>query len=252
MEGDDDGSDHEPQPLDLLQQKKLFDADLLEEVFEEYDILNLGTVDHRLMPQLFRQLGFSINKVKISSLLCDYDHNADGDTSFKEFQDMVHDDRLVGLWKGIPRKSVTSAQGVNPIGAGWKINKLKNTVGALMTAKKSMGAMAAMAKVAASEGKARTQSQVSFSEAAVAPEEEQSARASEPFHRRLSESADGEGPTIAIPYLDQLELLSASLEATPQARGSVSGSDLQDMYASLDAPRLSTPLLQANFGNIGP
>jgi len=70
----------------------------LEDVFKEYDVLNIGTVDHRLMPQLFRMMGFRIGTNTLSDLLHEYDHNEDGDTSFAEFKEIVCDNRLIGYW----------------------------------------------------------------------------------------------------------------------------------------------------------
>jgi len=77
----------------------------LEEIFKEYDILNIGTVDHRLMPQVFRQMGFQITNARLASLLAEYDKNEDGDSSLKEFTEMIKDDRLIGLWRKPARKS---------------------------------------------------------------------------------------------------------------------------------------------------
>jgi len=86
-------------PLDDLSE------DELQDIFDEYDFLNIGTVDHRLMPQLFRQLGYDISPAELSNFLHDYDNNEDGDTSFKEFLAMLSDDRLVGLYHKKPRRS---------------------------------------------------------------------------------------------------------------------------------------------------
>jgi len=94
---------HEPIPMG--NPEKGLSEGYLEEIFKEYDILNIGTVDHRLMPQVFRQMGFWIDNATLANLLAEYDKNEDGDSSLKEFRDMIKDDRLIGLWRKPARRS---------------------------------------------------------------------------------------------------------------------------------------------------
>lgn len=93
------------EPTPMGNPEKGLSQEYLSNIFKEYDILNIGTVDHRLMPQVFRQMGFQINNARLAALLAEYDKNEDGDSSLKEFTEMIKDDRLIGLWRKPARKS---------------------------------------------------------------------------------------------------------------------------------------------------
>lgn len=98
-----------PEPTPMGNPEQGLPSEYLEEVFKEYDILNIGTVDHRLMPQLFRQMGFKIPNRDLANLLAEYDKNEDGDSSLQEFSAMIKDDRLIGLWRK-PARRVTMSE----------------------------------------------------------------------------------------------------------------------------------------------
>jgi len=109
-EGEEGPCHHDPKNLKLVQaiskededfRHKIFNEDELSEIFTEYDITSIGTIDHRLMPQVFRQLGYKIPGKTLAHLLAFHDDDEDGDVSFKEFKVMMADDRLVGLWHGV-------------------------------------------------------------------------------------------------------------------------------------------------------
>lgn len=94
------------EPIPMGNPEKGLSQEYLDQVFKEYDILNIGTVDHRLMPQLFRQMGFHLENSALANLLADYDKNEDGDSSLKEFKETICDDRLIGLWREPARMSM--------------------------------------------------------------------------------------------------------------------------------------------------
>lgn len=113
--------------------KKNIQDDMTEEqiqdVFDEYDFLNIGTVDHRLMPQLFKQLGYRIPAADLGRLLAHYDHNEDGDTSFKEFEAMLQDNRLIGLYGGLEASKVQKLQRSSQ---RWKKVRMGNKIGSML------------------------------------------------------------------------------------------------------------------------
>jgi Ca2+-binding EF-hand superfamily protein len=78
--------------------KQVFTKEKLTGIFAEYDIESIGLVDHRVMPELFIELGFNVSDNVLTNILADYDENEDGDTSLKELLQIVYDDRLIGLW----------------------------------------------------------------------------------------------------------------------------------------------------------
>jgi len=89
-------------PLHRTPLKKDFTDEELLEVFQEFDIFCMGSVDHRLMPNVFKQLGFHIDPQLLCGMLVSYDQSSDiqdGESDFKELKLMVHDDRLIGQWK---------------------------------------------------------------------------------------------------------------------------------------------------------
>lgn len=89
----------------LRSERKNFEKEELSEVFDEYDTIKIGTVDHHVMPLLFRQLGFRLQPKKLAHLLARYDSDADGNASLKEFTQMVHDDSLLGHWYPPPAET---------------------------------------------------------------------------------------------------------------------------------------------------
>jgi len=108
-------------PLHRAPLKKDFTDEELREVFDEYDIFCMGSVDHRLMPQVFRQLGFQIDPQQLCDMLVSYDQSSDiqdGESDFKELKLMVNDDRLIGLWKEEAMGSKKSSRNVKDLGKG--------------------------------------------------------------------------------------------------------------------------------------
>jgi len=83
----------------VLISKKFWTTKELKEIFDDYDIMNCGTVDHILMPLLFRELGYKISWKKTAALLNDHNRMEDDQMNFKEFQDCIVDDKLIGHWK---------------------------------------------------------------------------------------------------------------------------------------------------------
>jgi len=82
--------------------KEAFHEDL-KTLFQHYDTLSLGTVDHRMMPYLMHELGFLISDRHLAALLHKHDDNHDGDASLPELLELIYDDELIGHFKPTAR-----------------------------------------------------------------------------------------------------------------------------------------------------
>jgi len=77
----------------------------VKKVFQEFDIFDLGIVNHHAMPQIFHQLGYNLRTKSpawdytLQKVLRSYDVNEDQNTSFQELLKMVKDRRLVRYYE---------------------------------------------------------------------------------------------------------------------------------------------------------
>lgn len=104
-----DGSDASS-PLEKVKLMGPSNQDL-KEIFQEYDFLNLGVIEHHFMPQLFRQLGYEISGYDLANVLIEWDLNEDACCSFKEFRELVHDERLIGVWRSRDNRIAKDVEG---------------------------------------------------------------------------------------------------------------------------------------------
>jgi hypothetical protein len=117
-EEEPDETSDENKPVHLSEKVRFTEAKL-QEVFNEFDVLGLSSIDHRLMPRLLAQLGYHIGAQRLSKILMEYDENSDdanGESDYKELKGMLQDDRFVGLWRD-PAETVKSTMLSKALGA---------------------------------------------------------------------------------------------------------------------------------------
>jgi len=92
-----------------LTEKKSFEKAELQAKFEEYDILGLGYVDHSVMPLVLKELGCHIGHRRLSQLLYEADHDANGSCNYKEFVAILNSNALIGHWGEPPAQTTASS-----------------------------------------------------------------------------------------------------------------------------------------------
>jgi len=81
----------------LLQQGGPSHAEL-RAIFDECDILGLGTIEHEFMPTLFQESGFQASTKMVCRIMAEHDFNEDGDVDFEEFVSICKDEQLLILY----------------------------------------------------------------------------------------------------------------------------------------------------------
>jgi len=64
-------------------------------IFEDFDIMKLGTIRHIYMPLVFHALDIEIDRAKLCKMLAKHDDLDDGEMDFKEFMNFMNDKAIV-------------------------------------------------------------------------------------------------------------------------------------------------------------